>query len=84
VCILINSKRKKPWIVPHNINKIVSKLKECNIENAKDLFKIVNNENELQKINIILESKNLLGFSKETFNLFLNLFKNQKCNLIPR
>ena len=75
ICILINSKKNKPWIVPYDINKIVSKFEECNIVNSKDLFEIVNDKDGLQKINFILQTKNLLGFSRETFDLFLNLFK---------
>jgi len=75
ILILVNSKKKKPWIVPYDINKIVLKFEICNINNSKDLFELINEENGLQKINIILKSKNLLGFSRETFELFLDLFK---------
>jgi hypothetical protein len=77
ILILVNSKKKKPWIVPYDINKIVLKFEICNINNSKDLFELINEENGLQKINIILKSKNLLGFSRETFELFLDLFKKK-------
>jgi len=74
ICILINSKKKKPWVIPYDINKIISKFEMCNIMNAKNLFELLNEENGLQKINFILKSKNLLGFSKETFYLFYQFF----------